>query len=178
MIVARLELDGSLTGAWECRPHPSLPLVKEKILKAIIKLTFYTYFSDQEFFWRRHTSSQETRSFQQDCVGWRSLQNSQWKKLSWHCCGHHHAFSAVLEKKEVTSAFRQEYFSKTHPTHPAELPSLAGDVLEEQVPVHRWQLPCSHQLYWNGSTAKETTPKFTVEEATCKWLMKEYYYSW
>lgn len=67
----------------------------------------------------------------------RSLQNPQWKKLAWCYYGHRHAFSAVLDEKEVTCAFRQECLSKTHPTHPAELPGLVGDVLEEQMPVHR-----------------------------------------
>jgi len=43
----------------------------------------------------------------------------------------------VLEKTEATCAFRQEYLSETHPTCPAELPGLAGDVLEEQMPIHR-----------------------------------------
>lgn len=73
----------------------------------------------------------------------------------------------MLEKKEVTWAFRQEYLSETPPPRPAELPGLAGHVLEEQSPVHRRHLPCSHQLYWNWSTAEEAASKFTVEEATC-----------
>lgn len=118
---------------------------------------------------KRHASSEKTRSFQQNCAVWDPSRILSGKKLSWCYLRHQHAFS-VPEKKEVTCAFRQEYLSKTHPSHPAELPGFAGVVLEEQTLVHRWHLPCSHQLYWNGSPAKETAPKFTVEEATCKWL--------
>lgn len=42
-----------------------------------------------------------------------------------------HAFVAMPEKKEVTWVFGKEYLSKTQPTYPAELPGLAGDLLEE-----------------------------------------------
>lgn len=42
-----------------------------------------------------------------------------------------HASVAMPEEREVAWVFGKEYLSETQPTCPAELPSLAGDVLEE-----------------------------------------------
>lgn len=144
-------------------------------------MTFYTYFNYQEFFWRRHTSSQETRSFQQDCAGWDPCRILSGKKYPGVAVDIAMPFLPCLKKKKSPVPLGRNIFQKHTPpiqqnyqalletclrnkclftddNFPAHISSIGTGALLKKLPQNlQWKRPHVSDFQWTISSGRMIT---------------------